>query len=129
MLPYSCSRLIKRIKFSLFMYLRSMTRRDLFLRMKLARLYFSKIQYADPLTYLQSCAYWFGLDEVFYKILKKPSIAQMIPRMKAKLIIIGKKNLKNQIGKNQKMSFSSSANSQYFFTKISGMCSWLRRTY
>ena len=52
MLPYSCSRLIK---FSLFMYLRSMTRRDLFLRMKLARIYFSKIQYADPLTYTVVC--------------------------------------------------------------------------
>ena len=59
-------------------------------------------------------------DEVFCKILKKPSIVQkkMIPHMKAKVVFIGKKQ-KNQNGWLKKSLFSSSANSQYFFVKIS----------
>jgi hypothetical protein len=50
-------------------------------------------------------------DEVFSKILKKPSIVQK----------------KIQTGRLKKRSFSSSANSQYFFVKISWIGSWVYR--
>jgi hypothetical protein len=69
-------------------------------------------------------------DEVFSKIQKKLSIVQkkLIPHMKAKVVFIGKKQKQNfflkkkiQNGRLKKSSFSSSANSQYFFSKISWM--------
>jgi hypothetical protein len=73
-------------------------------------------------------------DEVFSKILKKPSIVQkkMIPHMKAFGLfnkMKQKKNLKKKIqnGRLKKRSFSSSANSQYFFVKISWIGSWVSR--
>jgi hypothetical protein len=75
-------------------------------------------------------------DEVFSKILKKPSIAQkkMIPQMKAfglfnKMKQKKKKLLKKKIqnGHLKKRSFSSSTNSQYFFVKISWIGSWVSR--
>jgi hypothetical protein len=49
---------------------------------------------------------------------------QMIPHMKAFGLFIDKKKLKNPIAKN-KTSFSSSANSQYFLTKISWIGPWV----
>ena len=64
-------------------------------------------------------------NEVFSKILKKPSIVQkwMIPHMKAFSLFIDKIQQKQQ--KQNKMSFSSSANSQYFFAKISFIGPWV----
>ena len=61
-----------------------------------------------------------NLDEVFSKILKKPSIMhkKMIPLMKANVVFIGKTQTQIQNGRLEKSSFSSSANSQYFFAKI-----------
>ena len=63
-----------------------------------------------------------SLNEVFSKILKIPSIVQkkMIPHMKAFGLSNKMKQKKSKIKKNQndrlkKRSFSSSANSQYFF--------------
>ena len=50
--------------------------------------------------------------------------------MKAKLILIGKnrnKDIEKPNNKRQKkMSFSSPANSKYFFTKFSGIGPWVR---
>ena len=74
-------------------------------------------------------------NEVFSKILNKPSIVQkwMIPHMKAFSLFIDKnkkKISKNPITKNKKqnkMSFSSSANSQYFLTKILWIGPWVSR--
>ena len=75
-------------------------------------------------------------DEVFSKILKKPSIVQknMIPHMKAfglfdkmkkNFIFFLKKKIQN--GRLKKRSFSSSANSQYFFVKILWIGPWVIR--
>ena len=75
-------------------------------------------------------------DEVFSKILKKPSIVKkkMIPHMKAFGLFIELKQLLLfflkfffQNGRLKKRSFSSSANSQYFFVKISWIGCWVSR--
>jgi hypothetical protein len=75
-------------------------------------------------------------DEVFSKILKKPSIVhkKMIPHMKAFGLLIKMKQLfsiffekKNSKWPPKKRSFSSSANSQYIFVKILWICSWVSR--
>ena len=76
-------------------------------------------------------------DEVFSKILRKPSIVQkkIIPHMKAKVVFIGKKRKRKKKNSKKKFkmadlkksSFSSSANSQYFFTKISWIGPWVSR--
>ena len=73
-------------------------------------------------------------DEAFSKILKKPSIVQkkMIPHMKAfgpfnkmKQIFFFFLKKKIQNGCLKKRSFSSSANSQYFFVKILWIGPWV----
>jgi hypothetical protein len=74
-------------------------------------------------------------DEVFSKILKKPSIVQkkMIPHMKAFGLFNKMKQKKKifkkliQNGRLKKRSFSSSANSQYFFVKILWIGPWVSR--
>ena len=76
-----------------------------------------------------------SLDEVFSKILMKPSIVQkkIILHMKAKVVFIGKKQTnkkfwkKNSKWPTKKSSFSSSANSQYFFSKKSWIGPWVSR--
>jgi hypothetical protein len=73
-------------------------------------------------------------DEVFSKILKKPSIVQkkMIPHMKA-FGLFNKMKQKKKIRKKnskwplKKRSFSSSANSQYFFVKFFWIGPWVSR--
>ena len=45
--------------------------------------------------------------------------------MKAKIFFIGEKTKKNRNGQLKKASFSSSANSQYFFMKILWIGPWL----
>ena len=47
--------------------------------------------------------------------------------MKAKLIFIGMKQKKNLNDLLKKTEFLNSANSQYFFTKISGIGPWVSR--
>ena len=75
-------------------------------------------------------------NEVFFKILEEPSIVQkkMIPHIKGldfsqrwskKKIKMA--DLENSIWPPQKNSFSSSANSQYFFMKISWIGPWVNR--
>ena len=72
-------------------------------------------------------------DKTFFKILKKPSIVQekKLPHMKVVIFIEIKQNKKirkTQTNKKEnKMSFSSSANSQYFFAIISGIGPWVTR--
>ena len=76
-------------------------------------------------------------DEVFAKILKKPSIVQkkMMPHMKAFGLFYKMKQKKSKIknqkkiqnGRLKKRSFSSSANFQYFFVKILWIGPWVSR--